>query len=126
MSLTSVNNHAGINEVPGYAWNNNTTTPITNDDKGKPVKVNSATGLDVILCSDGDEILGFVGAVDPTGDVVTVIQDGFQEATATEDSTAPVIGAWAVAAADGKVKTSATITRWFVTYVNGSDCTLVR
>jgi len=49
-------NRLGVTNGPSPTFLNNNTTPITADDIGKPVKVNSANGKDLILCSADDPV----------------------------------------------------------------------
>ncbi len=56
-----------------------TTNTVTDADVGKPVKISAAD--QVVICSDGDQIYGFIAAVDGGGTadgktLVTVMVDG--------------------------------------------------
>ena len=120
--------HEGIGEVPAIAWNNNSTVPIVLADVGKPVRVATATGRDVILAAAGEDFIGFVGAVNVDASVISVIQDGCVETTCPTDATAPIVTGTAGVVADGNggVKKSTNVTNWRCSYVSSAVCEVWR
>ena len=79
----------GISEVPGVTLANNTGTPLVAADIGKPVTINSHTGQDAILCSDGDHIIGILGGIELDANFVTVLDGGYHEVNCSVDGDAP-------------------------------------
>ena len=97
--------------------NNNSGTPLTNSDIGKPVTLKDAASMEVKLCVDGDVIDGILVNVDYEGSIVTVETTGLFKLPSAAPVTVP---GYVVADASNGCKTSATAsTARAITYANG-------
>jgi|GEM_PF-4263797 len=100
----------GFRMVEGVdlTFKNNTTTPLTSADKGKPVKVIVKDTAEIELCANGDTIDGIVTGVDEMG--VTVRVAGVAEANplAADGIISTTTSCYVLAGTGGTVKTNGT------------------